>query len=115
MNEQELRRIFGELARAEERAAPPFRPPALAPLPRRTIRPLLVVAAAAMLMVFAGAFLRRLELPTAETAGTASSIASWSAPTGFLLETPGREMLSSVSYDAVAPLTKSTTQTRRQR
>jgi hypothetical protein len=115
VDEKNLRKLFQELARDGEKAAPPFRVPAAEGRRRRSIRrPLLAAVAAAVLAVAGPAVLNRLRVRSAETTGTVASIASWSAPTGFLLETPGRELLSSTSYDAVAPVTKSAMEARRQ-
>lgn len=53
-----------------------------------------VVASCALLAV-ATVFLQRLERPKREQVSMAS-ITEWKAPTDFLLETPGREMLRAV-------------------
>jgi hypothetical protein len=53
-----------------------------------------VVASCALLAV-ATVFLQRLERPKPEEVSM-SSITQWKAPTDFLLETPGREMLRTV-------------------
>ena len=106
IDDRELKRLFSELARAEERSAPPFRRPAEnARQPRRVRRPLVFAAVAAVVVIAAAASLQWSNRQAAQPAGRAAStvtIASWSAPTDFLLETPGDEILSSTSYDAVS-------------
>ncbi|HXO37212.1 MAG TPA: hypothetical protein VN872_01165 [Candidatus Acidoferrum sp.] len=67
------------------------------------------VAAACALIVVAAVLLLRLEPPKGEEVSMAS-ITQWKAPTDFLLETPGREILHTVpeigkwqGYTAAAP------------
>jgi len=53
------------------------------------------VAATCLLIAVAAIFLLRFERPKREQVSMAS-ITEWKAPTDFLLETPGREMLRTV-------------------
>ena len=98
--DREIARLFEEQRRADEAAAPAFRellarPRARrAPLARWIRRPAL--AAAAVAVVAAALLLRRPPPPRAPESAlpaVATTLASWKAPTDFLLQTPGAELL----------------------
>jgi|GEM_PF-478720 len=93
--DEQLRRRFAGLRQEDERRAPPF-----ADLwrsrqrkPERRIRGVFATGAAAI--VFAGLFWLWAVRPRPVTPMVAS-ITSWKAPTDFLLETPGRDLLRTV-------------------
>src|SRR5262249_30701676 len=93
--DEQLRRRFADLRQEDGRRAPPF-----AALwrrrqrkPERRIRWVFVAAAA--VIVFAGLFWLRAVRPR-PTDATVASITAWKAPTDFLLETPGRDLLRTV-------------------
>jgi len=101
-DDRELREGFTRLRAEEERGAPAFS--ALrghaghAAAPRRRLLAPLALAAAAVL---AAAMLWRRESPPSPpvppaAAPSAISLDQWRAPTDFLLQTPGRELLSTV-------------------
>ena len=104
MDDRDLKALFDELRRGEEAQAPPFRLPPAGAI-GDAARPGLVrqLALAVVLVVAAAAAILLLQRPHAAPA--APSLAQWEAPTGFLLDTPGSELLDSVSYDAVSPVT----------
>lgn len=90
-----LRHRFAVLRREEEQHAPKFaalwkaRPGAR----RRQVR-WFAAAACALIALLAFLWIRLVERPPEEI--TAASITEWKAPTDFLLETPGRELLRTV-------------------
>jgi len=99
--DQDLRDRFAALRREEEVHTPGFHalasPPALARAnPRRKGR---LIAAACLAASLAAVLLLRspvFERPKSRTAAPAVSVTEWTAPTEFLLNTPGGEMLRSV-------------------
>ena len=98
----ELRRLFRELARTDETSAPSFRElrarARTSDLGGRRNRSVRLVAALALVGALAVAlsllFPPRGARPGEVVTGSLS-LSSWSAPTDFLLETPGRELLDS--------------------
>ena len=93
----DLRRAFAELRASDAASAPPYeqvrarvsrRRPRLAPWPA------LVVAGALAAAVISGLAVRRRPEPTPLPA--APSFEAWTAPTDFLLATPGREIVETV-------------------
>jgi hypothetical protein len=107
----ELRRLFRELARTDETSAPSFRElrarARASDLGGRRNRSARLVAALALVGALAVAlsllFPPRGERPGEVVTGSLS-LSSWSAPTDFLLETPGRELLDSTPRIGVGPL-----------
>jgi hypothetical protein len=83
MNDEQLRGAFAELRRAETAHVPSFR------LRARARRPYLRFAFAIVLLIALAVVMipRRAPQP---------SLSAWRAPTDFLLQTPGRELLHSV-------------------
>lgn len=77
---------FDALRRQEAATAPPFGPMWRARA-RRSFAPRLAFAAV-LLVVIVATFVLRPERPQ-------PSISAWKAPTDFLLQTPGRELLQS--------------------
>jgi hypothetical protein len=95
MDDNELRRQFAELRKADKDRAPAFaqiygRARARASL-RRTPRPrpLLLAAAAVVVIVALSLAYGRSTTPSTTT----PAIATWRAPTDILLQTPGSELL----------------------
>jgi hypothetical protein len=96
MNERDdfdLRERFAHLRDRERACAPDFdRVVARAGVARGPRASWAYVAAAALVVAaVALVVLRRIEMPAQRTE---SSLARWSAPTDFLLRTPGHELLS---------------------
>jgi len=88
MNDDQLRNAFAELRRAEATQTPPYVAPALSRRPSRLRVGSTLAFAALLLIVLAVVMIpRRPPQP---------SISAWRAPTDFLLQTPGRELLNSV-------------------
>ena len=89
MNDHDLREAYAKLRESESLNIPRFsvwrRAPSLVVVPRRAW------ALAATLLIVIGAFMFRPKHQVAEV-----SISTWRAPTDFLLQTPGRELLVSV-------------------
>ena len=87
MNDHDLREAYAKLRESESLSIPRFsvwrRAPS--PVPRRAW------ALAAILLIVIGAFMFRPKHHVAEV-----SISTWHAPTDFLLQTPGRELVVSV-------------------
>ena len=90
-DDRDLREAFARLRDSERETIPPFRitPPA----PHFT--PRLAFAALVLIVVIAGALfvVRRTREPRA-VPQTEVTLSTWRAPTDFLLQTPGRELLS---------------------
>ena len=82
MNDDQLRNAFAELRSAEEKDAPRFSVRA------RRRRPFASLAFAIVGLIVLAIIMIPRRPP-------APSITSWKAPTDFLLQTPGRELLSS--------------------
>jgi hypothetical protein len=83
MNDDQLRDAFAELRRVEQSRVPAFS----MERPRRR-RYALQLAFAALVLIIAAVFMLPRRPP-------APSISVWRAPTDFLLQTPGRELLTS--------------------
>ncbi len=83
-HDDQLRNAFAELRRVEAHRAPPFRV-----LGRRARRPYLRFAFAVTLLVVLAILMIPRHPP-------APSISEWKAPTDFLLQTPGRELVVSL-------------------
>jgi ferric-dicitrate binding protein FerR (iron transport regulator) len=112
MDENELRRRFGELRDADRESAPdfagtydrartdptsrlqesPHHDIRSARRPRFRVRPLAIAAAAAVLVVAVWTGRARFFSPS----GATSAIATWRAPTDVLLDTPGSELLGAM-------------------
>jgi hypothetical protein len=95
--DKDLRERFAALRREEETQAPDF----VVLTARRRPRPvgkMIVVATCVALMIVAAMFVVHPGPPKPEqgTGGNIASITKWKAPTDFLLETPGRELLRTV-------------------
>jgi hypothetical protein len=107
--ERDLARLFQERRRAEEASAPPWnevRARRATPRPIRWYFPVLRLSAVAVLLGAAAVMSIRLRqggtrrrAPEHESA----TIAAWSSPTAWLLETPGRELRSEVPVLVEAP------------
>ena len=88
MNDNRLRDAFSELRRAEAARVPAYVAPALSRRVSRLRVGSTFAFAVVLLIVLAVVMIpRRPPKP---------SISAWRAPTDFLLQTPGRELLSSV-------------------
>ena len=88
MNDDQLRNAFAELRRAEAARIPRYVAPALSRRPSRLRVGSSLAFAVVLLIVLAVVMIpRRPPQP---------SISAWRAPTDFLLQTPGRELLNSV-------------------
>jgi hypothetical protein len=90
-----LRNRFAKLRQEEQQHIPAFASPWGGRMHAPRGKALWFVAATCLLIAVAAIFLLRLEQPKREEASMAS-ITEWQAPTDFLLETPGREMLRTV-------------------
>lgn len=86
MNDNSLRNAFDELRRSEAADVPAFRVAA----PRRVARLRYAFAAIVLLIAIAIAIVPH------HATRQQPSITAWRAPTDFLLQTPGRELLNSV-------------------
>ena len=95
LHDSALHNLFARMRQEEQQHIPVF----ASLWGRRTRAPrgkaLWFVAATCLLIAVAAIFLLRFERPKREQVSMAS-ITEWKAPTDFLLETPGREMLRSV-------------------
>ncbi len=95
LHDSALRNLFARMRQEEQQHIPEF----ASLWGGRTRAPrgkaLWFVAATCLLIAVAALFLLRLERPKREEVSMAS-ITEWQAPTDFLLETPGREMLRTV-------------------
>ena len=85
MNDDRLHDAFKELRRVETANVPSFR----ALLSRRRHRPYIRLAFAVVVLIV-------LAFTVIPRRPAAPSISTWRAPTDFLLQTPGRELLDSV-------------------
>jgi len=97
----DLRERFAALRREEEAGAPRFgvRPVGRREAGRWRMALVLVAAAACLVVIVAGGLWLRRPLPEAGkpiASGSAASITAWKPATDFLLETPGRAMLTTV-------------------
>lgn len=91
MNEERLRDVFGELRRSEAARAPRFERiwnrQAIVPHPRR------FSLAFALTLVL---LLTMVTITIVRKPAPAPGISEWRAPTDFLLDTPGRELLNTL-------------------
>ncbi len=98
--DDDLRARFAELRREEEAQAPEFAfpSPGWAGQGRRWSAGKLIAVAACLVTIVAAVFLLRLVPPEPERkpGKPVASLTEWRAPTDFLLETPGRELLRTV-------------------
>jgi hypothetical protein len=95
LHDGDLHSLFATMRQEEQQHIPVFASlwGARTRAPRGKV--LWFVAATCTLIAVAAIFLLRLERPKREEVSMAS-ITEWKAPTDFLLETPGREMLRTV-------------------
>ena len=84
MNDDQLREAFAELRRVEAAHVPRF---AMMPRKRRPYTALAFATVVLLVVLVVAVIPRRPPAP---------SISTWTAPTDFLLQTPGRELLASV-------------------
>lgn len=92
-DDRDLRERFGALRAEDERATPDFvrLSRRRASSPRRRALLWAAVAAAALLTIVL--FRPRSDWLSQKSRDEGPSIATWRSPTGFLLETPGRQLL----------------------
>jgi hypothetical protein len=97
MNDDRLREHFASLRRAEEARAPSFERVIGRP-PRRSNRGWWGVGGAASALAVVTVVLVRMSHPHGPRtiAASAPMLADWRAPTDFLLDTPGRELLHTI-------------------
>ena len=92
MNDNSLRTAFAELRRAEADHVPPFRAPVTSPwgevAAKRRVRGFAFAAIVLLIAIGVAIFPRH---PKQQP-----SLSAWRAPTDFLLQTPGRELVQSV-------------------
>jgi hypothetical protein len=96
-DDNDLRTRFAELRREEDARAPRFTLPSpggAAPRLRLARRVALALSLAGLVACIF--FLRLMRQPERLPAKTAISLTEWKAPTDFLLETPGRDLLRTV-------------------
>ena len=95
MNDNSLRTAFAELRRDEAERVPPFRAPLIPTSPsgevaaKRRVRG--YAFAAIVLLIAIG-----VAITPHHTRQQQPSLSAWRAPTDFLLQTPGRELVQSV-------------------
>jgi len=90
MNDNSLRNAFGELRRAEAAHVPPFHTsPSGEVAAKRRVRGY-AFAALVLLIAISVAIIPHHTKPPQP------SLSAWRAPTDFLLQTPGRELVESV-------------------
>ena len=87
----DLRQAFAALRREEAKAAPAFEAVRARPAPRRLTPLGGLLAVASVMVAILGVVVRRSDPPL-----PMASMEQWIAPTDFLLETPGREILRTV-------------------
>ncbi len=96
LEDKDLRERFAALRREDEAQAPDFVVLTARRRPR-SVGKFVGVAAFVVAIVVGVILLRPVpRKPEQGTGGNIASIAEWKAPTDFLLETPGRELLRSV-------------------
>jgi hypothetical protein len=96
-NDNDLRSLFEELRREDEARTPVFTLTRPSRMARGSRLGRLVVLAASLAGLVACVFFLRLMRQPERLPGTpAVSLTEWKAPTDFLLETPGRELLRTV-------------------
>ena len=103
----DLREIFAGLRREDERAAPPFqrlwraavRRDAMAPVRTRWILATAGIAGIAAVVLMLSRGTPPVNVPDESTV----SLSSWRAPTDFLLQTPGRDLLATVPRLGMQP------------
>jgi hypothetical protein len=99
--DDDIRNRFAALRREEEAQAPKFALPSPAATPRVRWRPVgKLIAVAVCLLATAGVGTLWLHLASQRTGREPGKpvafVTDWKAPTDFLLETPGRELLRTV-------------------
>ena len=97
-DDSDLRRQFASLRRAESASVPSFER-VIGIAKRRSSGPGWRIAGAAclLMMVMGGVIFRASRPPEAPTTGVSvPTLADWRAPTDFLLDTPGRELLHTI-------------------
>jgi hypothetical protein len=92
-DDRDLRERFGALRGEDERAAPDFARLSRRPAPRLPRWRALAWAGAAALVVLAVVLGRPWSSRAPRQSQAAPSITTWTSPTDFLLETPGRQLL----------------------
>ena len=90
-DDADLRQAFAVLRREEARAAPAFEAVRARRAPRRLTALGGLLAAASVTAAILGIVVRRSDPPL-----PMASMEQWIAPTDFLLDTPGREILQTV-------------------
>lgn len=108
MDDSRLRDLFREAREADEASAPVFRAiPRRRPISRRWPEYMTASLVAALALVVALLVWPKVDTSPREPTPTAADVPrfeEWTAPTDFLLETPGRELLSSTPViGAAAP------------
>ena len=86
-----LRTHFANLREEDQSAAPPFARTAAAPAFSRRGSPLQIALIAMPALAIAVLFGVRIHRPTK---AVPRELATWSSPTAFLLETPGKQLLN---------------------
>ena len=91
-DDRDLREAFAQLRESERGAIPPFRVTTRAP----RSAPRLAFAALVLILTIAGGLfvVRRTREPQRSVPPADVTLSTWRAPTDFLLQTPGRELLS---------------------
>lgn len=97
-DEPRLREAFDDLRRADAAKTPPFHRTWRAAQGRVTSRsrPFAFAFAALSLVLMCAAIVHRLQPPAPVVTIVSMSSTSWSAPTDFLLDTPGRALATTV-------------------
>jgi hypothetical protein len=95
-DDRDLRARFAALRQEEEAQAPRFALPATRAVRRRRTPGLIPVAECALAIAAAIFVLRFVALEPRRPSAPVASLTEWRAPTDFLLETPGRELLRTV-------------------
>jgi hypothetical protein len=90
-DDADLRQAFAALRREEAKAAPAFEAVRARRAPRRLTPLGGLLAAASVTAAILGVVVRRSDPPP-----PIASLEQWIAPTDFLLDTPGREILQTV-------------------
>jgi hypothetical protein len=95
--DKDLRERFAALRREEEAQAPDF-VVLTGRRQRQRVAKLIPISVCLAAILAAAIFLVRpvLQKPVQKPVGAVASITEWKAPTDFLLETPGRELLRNV-------------------
>ncbi len=104
-DDRDLRDAFARLRESEMRSAPRF---AVHEKRRRRLVPRLAIAALLLVLTLAGAYVaRRTQQRPVPPANV--TLSTWRAPTDFLLQTPGSELLDSTPrLESQAPVIHTT-------